>query len=44
MAGIHEIRVRMAEKQYNLKELEARLGINRVSLAERSREEMLSAV
>jgi hypothetical protein len=28
MAGLHEIRVRMAEKQYNLKELEARLRRN----------------
>lgn len=25
MAGLHEIRVRMAEKEYNLKELEAKM-------------------
>lgn len=25
MAGLHEIRVRMAEKKYNLKELESKL-------------------
>jgi len=28
MAGLHEIRVRMAEKEYNLKELEAKLEKN----------------
>jgi hypothetical protein len=29
MAGLHEIRVRMAEKEYNLKELEAKLKRNK---------------
>lgn len=28
MAGLHEIRVRMAEKEYNLKELAAKLARN----------------
>ena len=28
MAGLHEIRVRMTEKEYNLKELEAKLRRN----------------
>jgi len=29
MAGLHEIRVRMAEKEYNLKELQAKLERNK---------------
>jgi len=29
MAGLHEIRVRMAEKEYNLKELQAKLKRNK---------------
>jgi len=29
MAGLHEIRVRMAEKEYNLKDLAAKLVRNR---------------
>lgn len=29
MAGLHEIRVRMAEKEYNFKELEAKLKRNK---------------
>ena len=29
MAGLHEIRVRMAEKEYNLKELEAKVKRNK---------------
>jgi len=28
MAGLHEIRIRMAEKEYNLKELETKLERN----------------
>lgn len=32
MAGLHEIRVRMAEEEYDLKELEARLRKNRAGL------------
>jgi len=29
MAGLHEIRVRMAEKEYNLKELQAKFERNK---------------
>jgi len=32
MAGLHEIRVRMAEKEYNLKELERKAKKNRAEL------------
>ena len=32
MAGLHEIRVRMAEKEYNLKELERKAKENRAEL------------
>lgn len=32
MAGLHEIRVRMAEKEYNLKELEMRVKRNKAEL------------
>jgi len=32
MAGLHEIRVRMAEKEYNLKELERRVKRNKEKL------------
>ena len=32
MAGLHEIRVRMAEKKYNLKELERKAKENRAEL------------
>ncbi|MCD5383874.1 hypothetical protein LR066_03850 [candidate division WOR-3 bacterium] len=32
MAGLHEIRVRMAEKEYNLKELETRVKRNKAEL------------
>ncbi len=30
MAGLHEIRVRIAEREYNLKELERKLSNNKV--------------
>jgi len=33
MAGLHEIRVRMAEKEYNLKELERKAKENRAENA-----------
>jgi len=32
MAGFHEIRVRMAEKEYDLKELEEKANRNKVEL------------
>jgi hypothetical protein len=32
MAGLHEIRVRMAEKEYNLKKLEAKAKRNKMEL------------
>lgn len=32
MAGLHEIRVRMAEKKYNLKELERKVKRNKAEL------------
>lgn len=32
MAGLHEVRVRMAEKEYNLKELEEKAGRNKAEL------------
>ena len=32
MAGLHEIRVRMAEKEYDLKELEEKANRNKVEL------------
>ena len=32
MAGLHEIRVRMAEKEYNLEELEAKVKRNEAEL------------
>ncbi len=32
MAGLHEIRVRMAEKEYNLKELERKVKRNKAEL------------
>lgn len=32
MAGLHEIRVRMAEKEYDLKELEARVRRGKAEL------------
>lgn len=32
MAGLHEIRVRMAEKEYNLKELEGKANRNKIEL------------
>lgn len=32
MAGLHEIRVRMAEKEYNLKELERKARRNKAEL------------
>ena len=32
LAGLHEIRVRMAEKEYNLKELKAKMKRSKVEL------------
>jgi len=37
MAGLHEIRVRMAEKEYNLKELESKIKTKTVELHPASR-------